>query len=270
MATGKSKNAKVLSAAWGINAKHSLYRASGDWYHTPREFPFALLDENGYVLFDSEPDLRIPEISVSSREGKDWLSVRKPGICGLAGYVRKRGGHRESVTEGEAGRTDTVALREYDDAERCSVSRSSELTYRRLHNRMTNALRRAFAPLSPAQGKKRYIEFDVLLPNYDGAGRDLLIEAKPDPDRGSIRIAIGQLFDYRRSLKRAASTDLAILTIGPPERSYLELLLDLGITALWFEEEKCESMRGNGKAWAAVSAREHLMPTPRTTGVSSL
>src|SRR5271168_5379760 len=47
-------------------------------------------------------------------------------------------------------------------------------------------------------------------------------------------------------------------------------LLDLGITALWFEEEKCESMRGNGKAWAAVSAREHLMPTPRTAGVKGI
>jgi hypothetical protein len=35
-------------------------------HHTPREFPFALLDENSYVLFDSEPDLRIPEISVSN------------------------------------------------------------------------------------------------------------------------------------------------------------------------------------------------------------
>lgn len=262
----KPKNAKDLSAAWGIKAKHSLFRASGDWYHTPREFPFALLDENGYVLFDSEPDLRIPEISVSNREGKDWLSVRKPGICGLAGYVRKGGGHRESVTESDAGRTDTVALREYDDAERRSVSRSSELTYRRLHNRMTNALGRAFAPLSPTQGKKGHIEFDVLLPNYDGAGRDLLIEAKPDPDRGSVRIAIGQLFDYRRSLKRAVSTDLAILTIGPPERSYLELLRDLGITALWFEEKECKSMRGSGKAWAAVSAREQLVSSPRTAG----
>ena len=270
MATGKRKNAKDLSAAWGITARHSLYSALGNWYHTPREFPFALLDENGYVLFDSERDLRIPEISVSSREGKDWLSVRKPGICGLAGYVHKGGEHRKSVTESDAGRTDTVALREYDDAERRSVSRSSELTYRRLHNRMTNALGRAFAPLSPEQGKKRHVEFDVLLPNYDTTGRDLLIEAKPDPDRGSIRIAIGQLFDYRRSLKRAASTDLAILTIGPPERSYLELLLDLGITALWFEEKECKSMRGSGKAWAAVSARGQLMPSPRTAGASPL
>ena len=35
--------------------------------------------------------------------------------------------------------------------------------------------------------------------------RDLLIEAKPDPDKGSMRIAIGQLFDHKRHRTRLGS-----------------------------------------------------------------
>jgi hypothetical protein len=120
---------------------------------------------------------------------------------------------------------------------------------------MTNELRRRFHSLHPLQGRKGHSEFDVLLQNYDGGGRDLLIEAKPDSSTGSIRIAIGQLFDCRRFRKCPASTDLAVLMIDAPEKSYQDLLLDLAITAMWFEEEDCKTMRGNGKAWSKLSAR---------------
>jgi hypothetical protein len=57
--------------------------------------------------------------------------------------------------------------------------------------------------------------------NYDEMFRDLLIEVKPDPDKGSIRIAIGQLFDYNRHRARQAATDLVVLTISRPRRIIL-------------------------------------------------
>ena len=120
---------------------------------------------------------------------------------------------------------------------------------------MTNEIRKTFSTLKPAQGRKGQIEFDILLSNYDGQGRALLIEAKPHADVGSIRIAIGQLFDYRRFLSCREVTDLCLLTIRPPADSYQELLLDLEITALWFEQEDCKSMQGIGKAWAALRER---------------
>ena len=87
--------------------------------------------------------------------------------------------------------------------------------------------------------------------NYEGTGRNLLLEVKPDPDKGSIRIAIGQLLDYRRFLPHQAGTDLAILTISPPERTYRELLLDLQISPVWFQDEHCKTLDGDGEVWKA-------------------
>ena len=82
-----------------------------------------------------------------------------------------------------------------------------------------------------------------------------MIEAKPDPDRGSLRIAIGQLLDYRRFLPHQAGTDLAVLTITPPPKEYMELLQDLQITVLWFADPHCGALSGDGKAWKALKAR---------------
>jgi hypothetical protein len=96
--------------------------------------------------------------------------------------------------------------------------------------------------------------YDILLRDYDRAGRDLLIEAKPDPNKRSLRIAIGQLYDYRRFLSNRAATDLAVLTIGKPSQSYIDLLVfDRGISAFWFEDETCRSLNGQGSAWQLVA-----------------
>jgi hypothetical protein len=92
----------------------------------------------------------------------------------------------------------------------------------------------------------------VLVKNYDGKSRDLLIEAKPDPDKGGIRIAIGQLLDYRRFLPRRAATDSAVLTILSPTDSHIQLLDELQISALWFTDETCRMLAGKGRAWLAI------------------
>jgi hypothetical protein len=86
---------------------------------------------------------------------------------------------------------------------------------------------------------------------YDG-DRDLLIEAKPGHEKGDVRIAVGQLLDYRRFLPGRTGTDMAFLTITKPSQSYLNFLLDLQITILWYEDEQCLKLRGEGKAWQAV------------------
>src|SRR5205823_7018374 len=100
----------------------------------------------------------------------------------------------------------------------------------------------------------------VLVQNYDGKGRDLLIEVKPDPHKGALRIAIGQLLDYRRFLPLRAGTDLAILTITPPDQSYIDLVLDLQISALWFHDETCRTLSGIGKTWQPLRALLHGTP----------
>ncbi len=105
---------------------------------------------------------------------------------------------------------------------------------------MTGQLKSLFRDYSPLkQGTQAHCRYDVLVKDYDNCGRDLLIEAKPDPDRGAIRIAIGQLLDYRRNLPNRLATDLGTLTIFEPPESYMELLFDLQITAFWFSDETC-------------------------------
>jgi hypothetical protein len=148
-----------------------------------------------------------------------------------------------------------TALSQFDDAERKAILKGQKLVYRKRHNTMTNALGTMLPALTMTQGDRQECRFDVLISNYDAGGRDLLIEAKPAPDRGSLRIAIGQLLDYRRFLPHQAGTDLAVLTITPPPKEYMELLQDLQITVLWFEDIGCGVLSGDGKAWKALKAR---------------
>ena len=117
---------------------------------------------------------------------------------------------------------------------------------------MTTRLIELFPSLQLTQGTKANARYDVLIKDYDKRGRDLLIEVKPDPDKGSIRIAIGQLLDYRRFLPHQAGTDLAILTIARPLDSYISFLQDLQITSLWFASEDCSALTGDGKVWNSL------------------
>jgi hypothetical protein len=141
-----------------------------------------------------------------------------------------------------------------DEAERIATTNSRTIKYRDRHDKMTNRLKDLLKAFNLRRGTNSDCRYDALVKNYDSGGRDLLVEAKPDPDRGSIRIAIGQLFDYRRHLAHRLGTDLAILTISRPDQSYVDLLLDLQITILWFTSEACHTLDGEGKAWLPVSA----------------
>ena len=143
-------------------------------------------------------------------------------------------------------------LPEYDEAERIAVASSKTIHYRDRHDKMTNAVRLILLHAQGIEtGTDPNCKFDMNVISYDGK-RDLLIEAKPDPDRGSIRIAVGQLLDYRCSLPHRAGTDMAFLTITRPDQSYVEFLLDLQITILWFQDETCTKLCGEGKAWEPV------------------
>jgi predicted HNH restriction endonuclease len=49
--TGKS-----IAKQHGINVKYAPYRETGDWYHIINEFPAALFDANGYILFNKREE----------------------------------------------------------------------------------------------------------------------------------------------------------------------------------------------------------------------
>ena len=65
MALPRSNTAAKLAKRWNLNVGHALYRKTGDWYHQLKRFPGALIDADGYVLFETEvayrecPQLRI-------------------------------------------------------------------------------------------------------------------------------------------------------------------------------------------------------------------
>src|SRR6266481_7465987 len=118
------------------------------------------------------------------------------------------------------------------DHKLCLGDKLGYLVYRNRHKKMTNALHQKFKECEITQGTDSHCRYDVLVSKYDGMNRDLLIEVKPDPDMGSIRIAIGQLLDYRRFLPHRAGTDLALLTMSRPQKKYLDLLFDLQILQL--------------------------------------
>jgi len=145
-------------------------------------------------------------------------------------------------------------LPSFDEAERHAVQQSTTIVYRNRHNKMTNAVRKLLTKYNVTQGTNQDCRYDLLVQGYNGQGRDLLVEVKPNADKGSIRIAIGQLLDYRRLLPRSARTDLALLTISRPAKTYIDFLLGIQISLLWFADEDSKSLNGEGKAWKALKA----------------
>ena len=77
-------NGAYLNDIWGVGAAHALYIHDGHWYHQLKRFPGALFDRNGYIKFATEKSYRAsPYLSIGKQ-----ISVRKPGISAIPGYVR--------------------------------------------------------------------------------------------------------------------------------------------------------------------------------------
>ncbi len=75
--------ASDLNAAWRAGAVQSRYSDDGHWYARLKRFPAALFDRNGYIYFATEDDYLSAPMSIGKQ-----ISVPKPGISALAGYVR--------------------------------------------------------------------------------------------------------------------------------------------------------------------------------------
>jgi hypothetical protein len=137
-------------------------------------------------------------------------------------------------------------LDEKDDSDVEVILKTRSRKAVRLHNSMTNALTKTCsrAGFKILEGAEPY-RFDALIKDYDGNGKDLLIEAKSSCDRPHLRLAVGQLLDYRRGLRRRAVTDLAILLPEKPDNESLHFLNDVGIHAVWFVDSKLKQISGN-------------------------
>ena len=71
-------------AAWNKPVAQARYSDDGHWYALLSRFPAALVDANGYLLFEFEHEYTSsPYLAVGKQ-----ISVRKPGISAVPGYVR--------------------------------------------------------------------------------------------------------------------------------------------------------------------------------------
>ena len=75
---------KYLNRKWKVGARHPLYREDGKWYHHLKQFPGALFDFNGYIVFATKEEY---ETCGHLMHGKD-LNVKGDGISSIPGYVR--------------------------------------------------------------------------------------------------------------------------------------------------------------------------------------
>jgi len=144
------------------------------------------------------------------------------------------------------------ALPDFDTSEREYLRKAATIRYRQRHNKMMERLKQILIGFKLTQGTNSDCRWDLLVERYEQTGRDLLLELKPDPEKAAIRIAIGQLFDYRRFVVHPAITDIAVLTIGAPHKLYRQLLSDLNVSCVWFKDEGCRALDGEGSAWEAL------------------
>src|SRR5665213_3038034 len=81
---------RLLAQRAGLKLKSPLYRRTGNWYHLPQNFPTALFDDAGYMLFreKDEFDKFVDNDSkVYAYPEKNQLSVMG-GISLRQGYTR--------------------------------------------------------------------------------------------------------------------------------------------------------------------------------------
>lgn len=78
------KIAARINQLLGLGAEHAYYFKSGTWYHQLKQFPAALIDANGYILFETEESYHSAEgIRVNAVTNQVHIPS---GIASLFGY----------------------------------------------------------------------------------------------------------------------------------------------------------------------------------------
>ena len=80
----RTDSGKRLNLKWGVGARHALYHVDGRFYENLKQFPGALFDAYGYVVFDTAEAYKY----CSHLSHGQKLNV-PDGISRIPGYVRK-------------------------------------------------------------------------------------------------------------------------------------------------------------------------------------
>lgn len=129
-----------------------------------------------------------------------------------------------------------------DETDILQVAKATESTRVARHKILTNAIYRIIGGrVKVCVGVCKDALFDVLLRDYS-QNRDLLIEAKGSMDRAEVRLAIGQLYDYRlhgfdQEKENLKLIDMAVLLPEIPDKDTVNLVQSAGISVLWISEE---------------------------------
>jgi hypothetical protein len=128
-----------------------------------------------------------------------------------------------------------------DEADIESLQKARTVTFKRIHNKLTNQLKSCLADYTLFEGCDKSAMFDVLVKNYDGDKSDLLIEVKSSNEVPHIRMAVGQLFDYWFGMRGDSKHHMAILLPESPTEEVKKLLAWLDIGVLWFSGESLKT-----------------------------
>jgi len=82
---GRQITGKYLKELWKVDVVHALYHQDGTFFENLREFPGALFDSNGYVVFNTEQEYN----ACSYLDIGQKLNVHN-GISSIPGYKRMR------------------------------------------------------------------------------------------------------------------------------------------------------------------------------------
>ena len=83
MRKAKLTTGKKLRGAWSIPAMRVYFHQDGTFYEVPMQFPAALCDTHGYILFKNIEELKNSKsVSVSAK-----VNILD-GISNLAGYIK--------------------------------------------------------------------------------------------------------------------------------------------------------------------------------------
>lgn len=152
--------------------------------------------------------------------------------------IRGTSRSRPSPPPGRGRASKRLSPRSDEDIE--FLHATSIVKVRRLHNSMTNALLAicADAGLEIVEGSEHTCLFDALVRDYAGTERHLMIEVKTDDAPPLCRMAVGQLFDYRRRHHDRAAIDLAVLLPKRPSREAKAFFGYVGVKALWLDRTR--------------------------------
>lgn len=124
-----------------------------------------------------------------------------------------------------------------DEADYKVLKKNTSIIAKRVHNSLTNSLISYGEEkgLEVVEGDDKSCRFDALIKGFLNK-QDMLIEAKSSTERADVRMAIGQLYDYRRVLADD-SIKMGVLLPSEPDQEVKSLLEYAGIYLLYFSDD---------------------------------